>query len=129
MPPSSSGTRCANEAVEELAVLSDPRPGVYCPRNIVLVAKPTRRIPGQARRADHRDAGSHMLMQVAAQQRLLQRLARRRRTGVSVRIDQTRKHPAVSYQFGTRDGIGGPAIAIRVQIHRITAGQCYTANP
>jgi hypothetical protein len=38
--------------VEELAMLSDPRPGVHGPRNIGIPAKPAGRITGQARGPD-----------------------------------------------------------------------------
>src|SRR5215469_6921087 len=48
-------------AVEKLAVLSNPRPSVHCPRNIVITAKPARWVPGQTWRPDQRDSGSHML--------------------------------------------------------------------
>jgi hypothetical protein len=41
---------------------------MYRPRDIAVMAEPGRRIPGQARRPDHRDTCGHMLSQVLAQQ-------------------------------------------------------------
>jgi hypothetical protein len=70
-------------------MLSDPRPSVHCPRNIVITAEPAGGIPGQTRRPDQRDPGSHIVAQVLTQHRFIQRLAQGISPWVSVRINRT----------------------------------------
>lgn len=123
------GAGAVSPAVEELAVLGDPPPGVHRPRDILVTAEPLRWVPGQARGADHRHPRTHVLAQVLAQQRLIQRLAHLLRTRMSVHVNQAWKKPALADQLGTRDRIGGPPIPDRIQIDRITTRQRYTANP
>lgn len=116
-------------AVEELAMLSDPRPSVHRPRNIIIPAEPARRIPGQARRPDQRHPGSHMLAQVLAQHRFIQRLGRRLGPRMGVRINQPRQQPALGHQLRAGDRVGGPPVTGGVQVDNIPAGQCDTPNP
>ena len=116
-------------AVDELAVLGDPRPGVDRPRDILVTAEPGWRFPGQARRPDHRDARGHMLPQVLAQHGLVQRLAPSLRTRVGVAVNQARQQPALGHQFGVGHRIGGPPVPVGVQVDRATIGQGETANP
>jgi hypothetical protein len=115
-------------AVEKLAMLSDPRPGVHCPRNIVITAKPAGWIAGETRRPDQRDTGSHMLVQVLAQHRFIQRLAPCLGSGMGVRINQTRQQPALSHQLSAGDRIGGPPVTRGVQVDNVLAGQCDTPD-
>jgi hypothetical protein len=74
-------------SVEELPGLGDPPPGVHAARHVTVAAEPVRRVTGEARRPDHGDASRHVFVQVVPQQRLVQRLAARFGTRVSVRVD------------------------------------------
>jgi len=115
--------------VEELAVLGNPRPGVHRARNIVITAEPAGRITRQARRADHRDPGGHMLAQVRAEHRFIKGLARLLGPGVSVGIDQARQQPAPGHQVRARHRVAGPPVSVSEQVDTITARQRTTANP
>lgn len=121
--------RALPPAVEELAVLGDPRSGVHRPRNIGITAEPVRRVAGQARRADHRDSRGHMLSQVLTQQLLIQRLAGALRTGMGVRVNQAGQQPALARQFRARDRIGGPPIPVSVQVNSLSAGKRDPPDP
>ena len=54
-------------AVEELAVLGDPRPGVHRAGQVIGLAEPLGRVAGQAGRADHGHPGRQVRAQVLAQ--------------------------------------------------------------
>ncbi|HEY2796168.1 MAG TPA: hypothetical protein VGJ28_27630 [Micromonosporaceae bacterium] len=54
----------ATATLEELAVLRDPRPGMHGARHVQVLPEPRRRVTGQPGRADHRDTGRDVVVQL-----------------------------------------------------------------
>jgi hypothetical protein len=61
-----------------------------------------------------------MAVQVGAQQLVVQGCAPFLGAGMGVCVDQSRQHPAGRDGLRVRDRIGGPAVAVRVEIDRFT---------
>jgi hypothetical protein len=116
-------------AVEKLAVLGDPRPGVHRAGQVIGLAEPLGRVAGQAGRADHGHPGRHVRAQVLAQDGLVERLAAVFGAGMGVRVDQAGDQPALGGRLGAGDRIVGPPVTVGEQINGVAARQGDAANP
>ena len=111
-------------------MLGDPGPGVNRPWDVRVVPEPLRWFTGQPRRADQGDAGRHMAVQILTQQLLVERAAGRlRHSGMGMGVDQAGQQPTLADQFGLRDGISGPAVAVGVEVNGLAVRQRTPSNP
>ena len=115
--------------LEELVRLGEPRSGVDRPGPVRVAAEPVRRLTRQPRRPDQGHPGRDVRAQVLAEQRLVERVARHRRPGVRMRVDQTRKDPPLRDQGGPGHRVGGPAVTVGVEVDRLPVGQRVAADP
>ena len=119
----------AAPAVEELAVLGDPGPGVHRAGQVIGLAEPRGRIARQPRRADHGHPGRQVRAQVIAEQRLVEGLTGVFGPRVRVRVDQAGQQPALGGQLGAGDRVVGPPVTVGEQVDRVAIGQGEAADP
>jgi hypothetical protein len=126
---SSAWSARAAPAVEELAVLGDPGPGVHRAGQVIGLAEPRGRIAREPWRADHGHPRSQVRAQVVAEDGLVEGLTGVFGSRVRVRVDQAWQQPALAGQLGAGDRIVGPPVTVGEQVDRLAIGQGEAADP
>jgi hypothetical protein len=91
-------------------------------------AEPVGRVAGQAGGADQGDAGGGVGAEVVAQEIHIQGVTWGFGAGVGVRVDQAGEEPAFGHQLRAAHRIGGPAVAVRIQVTVFAVGQRGAAD-
>jgi hypothetical protein len=101
---------------------------VHGARHVRVGAEPVRRVTGQPGRADQRHSTVDLLVQVLPQHLVVQRTADFLVAGMGVRVDQAGENPAGGDELRILDRVGGPAVAVGVEVDGRTGRHRGAAN-